>query len=71
MTYKFIKLPHNPDYGSHDPTTIEFTIDSEVTLTTLIEEFQSFLKASGYSFDGTLELVEEESVDNDSLKELE
>lgn len=36
---------------------VEITLDSECTLTEAIEEFEKFLKAAGYEFDGVIDIV--------------
>jgi len=48
----FRKLP-NPD-NRFDNTSIDFTIQPEVMLEDLLEEFGNFLRACGYSFDGSV-----------------
>ena len=56
---KFIKErdADNP----YDNTDIVMSTD-EITLTEIVQEFQHFLLACGYVFDGDLDFVEEESL---------
>lgn len=48
----------------HKPHTaiqkIEIVIEDEPSLTELLEAFESFLKASGFSIDGVLDIVKDE-----------
>jgi len=45
----------------HPKTTIKHEVEGVITLTDLIENFERFLKASGYTFDGYLDIVDKES----------
>lgn len=58
MPYKFIKTPdrENPVY---DKTEVVFTSTHD-SLNELIEEFERFLRASGFYFKGQLDLVDRE-----------
>ncbi len=61
MAYKFIKTP---DPENHfDRTRVEIEIaDNDIALPDLVEAFQDFLTASGFSFQKqNIEVVEEES----------
>ena len=42
--------------------TIDISVDSEQSLYEIIEVFSDFLKASGYAFDGRIELISKEEV---------
>jgi hypothetical protein len=53
--YKFIKI--KDETNRFDTANIKFEIDT-VSLEDLLEQFESFLKACGYPFDGTLEIAE-------------
>lgn len=53
--YKFIK-EKNVD-NKFDTTEITFNVDT-IDLNDLIYEFELFLKASGFNFDGNLEIVD-------------
>lgn len=58
MAYKFIKTPAVWSNGkSMDSVTATIEIEQEATLLELIESFESFLKASGFVFDGKLDLT--------------
>lgn len=55
--YTFIKTP---DLGNeYDRTTIKFEV-GEIVLDDIILEFELFLKACGFGFKGSLQLVEDE-----------
>ena len=59
MAYKFIKIP-DPD-NPHDNSSVEIsTSHNEFTVDELCQEFDSFLKACGYYYDGRVEIVEED-----------
>lgn len=45
-----------------DTTEVEFRVDT-VSLQELIEQFEAFLRACGFSFEGNLEIVEDETDD--------
>jgi hypothetical protein len=59
---KFIKIKDltNP----HDTDTITFESDI-ITLDDALESFECFLKACGFIFDGNLEIVKENRINND------
>ena len=43
--------------------TIDMSVDSEQNLFEIIEVFSDFLKASGYAFDGRIELISKDEVE--------
>ena len=43
--------------------TIDMSVDSEQNLYEIIEVFSDFLKASGYAFDGRIELISKEEAE--------
>ena len=43
--------------------TIDMSVDSEQNLYEIIEVFSDFLKASGYAFDGQIELISKEETE--------
>jgi len=45
--------------------TIDMSVDSEKNLYGIIEVFSDFLKASGYAFDGRIELISEEEAESE------
>jgi hypothetical protein len=55
---------------SYPESKVEITLDTESTLTEVIEKFENFLKACGYVFDGHLDIVQEEEYCTDNLKDL-
>jgi hypothetical protein len=48
------------NYCESDDTLITISINPESTLTELCMAFTQFARASGYCFDGNIEVVEEE-----------
>ena len=40
--------------------TVEITLDSEATRSDVLAAFETFLRAAGFSFDGTIEIVAED-----------
>jgi len=66
MKYVFKQID---DYTPSE-TTIEFTADS---LITVLEQFEFFLKGSGFYFNGKLDIVNEDewNEDNDGVEEFE
>lgn len=54
---RFTKTVKRAD-DSYD--TVEVSTSEHASLSELIEQFENFLRASGYSFDGYLEMVEED-----------
>lgn len=58
---EYIRFIHYTSGNSGYPESkIEITIGADSTLSEVIEKFESFLKASGYIFNGTLDIVEDE-----------
>ena len=66
MKYVFKQI----DNYTPSETTIEFTADS---LMTVLEQFEFFLKGSGFYFNGKLDIVNEDewNEDNDVVEEFE
>jgi hypothetical protein len=60
--YKFIKLPDEDN--KFDSSSIEMVITKDVSLPDLLQEFECFLKACGFVFEGELDIIQEE-VEND------
>ena len=56
------------DYPDQLPTTVEFTVPSDASLTDMLEQFELYLKAVGFNFDGNLDIVPEHSFD-DTVRE--
>jgi len=54
--YRFIKEQDNAN--PHDRTKVEMVIDT-IVLADLLESFETFLKASGFAFDGVVDIAEE------------
>ena len=59
--HKFIMENDYPDQLS---TTVEFTVPSDADLTDMLEQFELYLKAVGFSFDGNIDIVPEHSFDD-------
>lgn len=65
MTYKFIQdnteqyvRAMNIGYASINPVqSIEMTLSGETSLTEMLQSFEQFLRASGFYFDGQLDIV--------------
>lgn len=51
-----IRLISENDYEEDLETTIEFTVPSDADLVDMCEIFGKFLKASGYDFDGDVQI---------------
>ena len=56
------RLSYEPPQGCVE-AEVEMAISSEATLPQIIELFEAFLKASGYVFEGRLEVVTGEEVE--------
>lgn len=68
-TYIFKKL--RDEENRFDISSVVFKVESE-TLPEIVEEFERFLKASGFTFDWSLELhVKSADKDSDDLDEVE
>jgi hypothetical protein len=52
--YYMFKLVHD------DGSKVVVKFHTEQTLTTMLENFETFLRASGYVFKGTLDIVDED-----------
>lgn len=63
MGYKFIKTPYVSEFTGTDGQTITVEQDQDSTLPQMLQAFSDFLRASGYSFDGSLEIVNEVGYD--------
>ena len=48
--------------------TVVFTLQDETSLYSMVEAFEAFLRASGYSFDGHLAIIDNNSSDLDQLE---
>ena len=51
--------------------TVDMSVDSEQNLYEIIEVFSDFLKASGYAFDGRIELISKEETEAEDAVMLE
>jgi len=63
--HKFI---YENDYEQQLNTKVEFNIPSDADLTDMLEEFQNYLKAIGFCFDGNVDIVPEHSMELDPDK---
>lgn len=48
------------------PVEVTFDVPGEVTLTQMLYNFQCYLRACGFVFDGSLEIVDTESWEDDT-----
>ena len=62
------KFSYENTYPEQLPTTVEFTVSSEASLTDMLEQFELYLKAVGFNFDGNVDIVPEHSFD-DTVRE--
>ena len=53
------KFSYENTYPNQLPTTVEFTVPSDADLTDMLEHFELYLKAVGFSFDGNVDIVPE------------
>ena len=44
-----------------DISDVEITVHDEANLSDLLEQFERFLQASGFGFEGSIDIVEEEN----------
>ena len=51
------------DYPEQLPVKVEFTVPSDADLNDMLEQFELYLKAVGFNFDGNLDIVPEHSFD--------
>ena len=58
------KFSYENDYEQQLNTKVEFSIPSDADLTDMLEEFQNYLKAIGFRFDGNVDIVPEHSFDD-------
>ena len=61
---RFEKTPKGNEEVDH--TNITFGMDKDSQLSYVIEEFESFLRAIGFYFDGHLDIVEDELNETDN-----
>ena len=53
----------NP-YNEQEPRKVTIEVGQEADLTEMLEAFESYLQAIGYSFDGNIDIVPEHSFDD-------
>jgi len=58
------KFSFENTYPEQLSTTVEFTVPSDADLTDMLEQFELYLKAVGFSFDGNIDIVPEHSFDD-------
>ena len=58
------KFSYENTYPEQLPTTVEFTVSSDASLTDMLEQFELYLKAVGFNFDGNLDIVPEDRFDD-------
>jgi len=65
MSYLDKKGYHTWTYTTEKGTglqEVEFRVDEETTLDEIVEHFESYLKAVGFSFEGHLDFVYDEEI---------
>lgn len=70
MGYKLIKTPYVTFGGQSDGETVKFYTPQDASLSDMLEMYQRFLRASGYVFDGNIEIVPEDEVPTNEDKEV-
>ena len=58
------KFSYENTYPEQLPVEVEFTVPSDADLNDMLEQFESYLKAVGFSFDGNIDIVPEHSFDD-------
>lgn len=58
------KFVYENDYEGQLNTKVEFCVPSDADLTDMLEQFEHYLKAIGFSFDGNIDIVPEHSFDD-------
>ena len=61
------KYTYNEGCEDFSPLDVTFDMPGDVTITQMLWNFQCYLKACGFVFDGNLEVVPEESYDLEDL----
>ena len=61
------KYTYNEGCEDFSPVDVTFDMPGDVTITQMLWNFQSYLKACGFVFDGNLEIVPEESYSLEDL----
>ena len=51
------KFSYENTYPEQLPVEVEFTVPSDADLNDMLEQFELYLKAVGFSFDGNLDIV--------------
>jgi hypothetical protein len=58
------KYTYNEGCEEFSPVEVTFDMPGDVTITQMLWNFECYLKSCGFVFDGSLEIVSEESYDN-------
>ena len=58
------KFSYENTYPEQLSTKVEFTLPSDADLPDMLEQFELYLKAVGFNFDGNIEIVPEHSFDD-------
>ena len=67
--YSLSYEPSDESWGYHVDAEIQMSISAEADLERMCDFFESFLRASGYIFDGRVEIVaSDETLDNNFWK---
>jgi len=51
------KFSYENTYPEQLPVKVEFTVPSDADLNDMLEQFELYLKAVGFSFDGNIDIV--------------
>jgi len=65
--HQFKYTYNDTDLEEFSPVDITFDMPGDVTITQMLWNFQCYLKACGFVFDGNLEVVPEEGYDLEDL----
>jgi len=64
------KFSYENTYPEQLPVKVEFTVPSDADLTDMLEQFELYLKAVGFSFDGNIDIVPEHGFE-DTVRDAE
>lgn len=65
----FIKHYYSHTFEDCPHYTAEITVDEDATISEMCHAFELFLKVSGYSFDGYVDIVKDEDEITDSMRD--
>lgn len=59
MGFTFTRTPYKSAISGTDGKSVSVTMDQDSTLTDMLQAFEDFLKASGYPFTGSVQIVDD------------